>query len=265
MTAASRKSAARPAPAWVFRWRRLGSPLFPKLLALGITCALFAAAASFLKIRIDFHAPWMPEAASVIHAGVDPAGSVLATVAVENGPYPSRFDLADWQGFQALEKSAEYHPASRFSRYVPQFRELPESRIFPAVPLAESGRPVLPPLPAPPPQKPVGSVVTVPVLYPLSGISASGLPSKLPALGFPVDGELAAGTWRFLIRLRPDGTVLDAVSLAGGDEDGSDRTLRLISWLRTIRFPAAPAETAVRTAGVALGFINEPEYGDYPR
>lgn len=246
-------------PEWVFTWRPLGSPLFPKVFAIAVTAAGFA----FLlgSVRVGFRTPdrWAPNHGSVIHVGDDPAGLALARRARDGGPFPSRFEPAGMAEIQAMENEA--FDALRWTppAYRPELRPLPPSGLEGRrEPLANRGVRVFPELPAAPRAGVATAVEIAPVLDPLAGITRDDLPETLPPFD-GIDGKLTAETLLFLTRLRADGSVIDCVALAGGDKDNEDHLQRLGTWLRSLRFaPAKPEDPAVRWASVGIRFVNQP-------
>lgn len=250
---------------WVFRWSPLGTPWFPKLCALGLTTAVFALLLAAVRVEIRTPDRWVPQRASVIHVGGDPAGLALTRQAQEGGPFPSRFDPAEWTGFAPLENALEELTKWRPAEYHPQPRALPaDAGSSGPEPLAEPGALVFPER-APPPSAgtPAAAVRLVPVLDALAGIRQDELPDPLP--GFDgVELKPAAGSRLFLARLRPDGSVIDAVPLAGADKDNEEHIRRLGGWLRSLRFAATEAEET-RWITVGVRFINQAEnHADQP-
>lgn len=243
---------------WVFRWTPLGSPWFPKAFAVALSAAGFAFLLGSVRVAVRSSDPWTPRRASVIHVGNDPAGITLTRRAREGGPFPSRFDPGDWPGISSLEGAVFGTLRWKAPAYRPGLRELPapEARIDP-VPLSDRGTRVFPePRSTPPDAGPRGMVNVVPVLDALAGVSRRDLPDPLPPFA-GVNGELTAGTQLFLARLRPDGSMIDCVPLAGGDADNDDRLQRLGSWLRSLRFASDPAAAPVRWITVGVRFVNQ--------
>ena len=223
------------------------------MLAAGAFVFLVAS----IRIRVAAPTPWAARKAAVIHVADDAAGRALTQQAREGGPFPSRFDPADWEGRAALEN--EVMQAARWTPppYVPALRDLPKDST-PRISLAAKGSPVLPRRAAEKTAPPVsGNLRLSPVLYPLSGIAPAAMPGGLPPFTGAVDEKVTAEPWRFLLRLSPDGQVLDCVSLAGGDETGPSP---LQDWLRGVTFQADPAKPS-RWVSVGVGFTNQPAHG----
>lgn len=252
----SMKHKRREAPEWVFPWRGLRESLMPNLLAILLVGGVFAVFLSSVRIRVAAPVPWAARKAAVIQVLDDAEGRSLTLRAREGGPFPSRFDPAAWELASAIEQAAYQAARWRPPPYVPTLRDLPDEAELPR--LAEPGASVLPV--RQPTAKPVPLVekrVLKPALFPLSGLTAAEMPRELPPFDAEVAPEMAAESWRFLLRLNPAGGVLDCVSLTGGDEPGK---APLEAWLRRVSFPSAVADKS-RWIAVGLRFFNQPANG----
>jgi hypothetical protein len=249
-------------PEWIFRWRGSRQPFFPRLFALALVGGAFAFLVMMVKIRVDAPQKSSPRKASLIYLTDDAQGRALTLRAQQGGPFPSRFVLSQWDGLAELEKVAM--EAARFQPppYVPQLPDLPAERAVQPLELAARGEAFFPQRATAPAVIPdVGQWQLVPVLYPLAGVTAEALPEKLPPFGAVVDAGMSAVSWRFLVRLNPDGSVAECVSLEKGDEEGAPE---LEAWLRKIPFQPALA-TPFRWISVGIGFTNQPADGTHAR
>jgi len=241
-------------PDWVFPWRGRKKTFFPMLVAHVVAGAAFLVLLGTVHVKVISPKPMAPRKASLIYLADDSQGRALALRAQEGGPFPSRFEPSQWEGMAALE--AEAMAATRQSRpYVPQLRDLPkETRIAP-LELAAKGETVFPK------RQPVVRAVPaaakmklVPTIYPLSGIPAEAIPAELPAFTGVLDSAMTAASWRFLVRLNPQGGVAECVSLEKGGEAGA---LELETWLHGIQFRTT-SEKPFRWISVGIGFSNQP-------
>lgn len=249
-------------PEWIFRWRGSKQPLSPRLFALALVAGAFTFLISMVKIRVDAPQRSAPHQASVIYLADDAQGRALTLRAQEGGPFPSRFVLSQWAGFAELETSAM--EAARFQPqpYVPHLQDLPAERGALPLELAAKGVAFFPERVATPAVIPdLGMWKVVPVLYPLSGITAAALPKNLPPFDAVVDAAMSSASWRFLVRLNPDGSVAECVSLEKGGEAGAPELER---WLHKTQFPPEPA-TPFRWISVGVGFTNQATDGTNPR
>jgi len=245
-------------PEWVFRWRPLGSPVVPKLIALAVVGIAFVLLVTSVRIRVVLPEKMSPRRASLIYLGNDPQSRSLAMRAWEGGPFPSRFEPADWEGLAELEQqvmeAARYQPPP----YVPAIKDLPEENLVQPLVLAPLGEAFFPDRKASGIRPPdVSGLQLAPVLYPLSAIGAKALPAELPAFVGPVDGVMAAAPWRFLVSVNADGGVTACVSLEKGGEAAADA---LEAWLHQIRFKPQPGGPD-RWIALGIGFTNQPVNG----
>lgn len=244
-------------PDLVFRWRPIKSPWFPKLLAVAFAGVAFALLMT-VRIRVDVPEKSSPQRAAVIYLGDDAQSKALTLRAQEGGPFPAKFRLSQWEGLAELERRAM--DAARFQPgpYVPPMQELPAENQLQSLEFAAKGQAFFPTRsPASTDSPTPASLKLAPVLYPLAGISHETMPSGLPAFDAAVDGEVASSSWRFLVRLNPEGGVVECVSLEKGGEAG---VAELETWLHRIQFKPEPGNSS-RWIAVGIGFTNQPADG----
>lgn len=249
----ARKSAG--APELVFRWGASNTPLFPKLFAMVFVAAAFAFLIGSVRIRVTALEKSSLQKAAVIYLRDDPEGRALTLRAREGGPFPSRFEPTQWEGMAGLESAALDAVRFQPQPYVPALADLPAGNRVQPLELAAKGQSFFPKRspasgPAPEPAK----LKLAPALYSLSGISAATLPEALPPFEAPVAGAMPSASWRFLVRLNPDGGVAECVSLEKGGEAG---TPELEAWLHKIRFKPELGKP-FRWIAVGIGFTNQP-------
>jgi hypothetical protein len=242
--------------AWVFSWRPLGSPWFPKFVALAVTGTAFTLLVTTVRIRLAMPEKSSPRRASLIYLGNDPQSRALALRAREEGPFPSRFELSDWAELAGIERqamdAARYQPPA----YVPEIRDLPdENRVQPIL-LAPRGEAFYPQRKPTAPSTPDASGLRLtPVILALSSNAKGLLPEgKLPAFEAPVDDRFSSPSWRFLVCLNADGGVTECVSLGKGGEPTADT---LGTWLHQLRFKPEPGKPT-RWIALGVGFTNQP-------
>jgi hypothetical protein len=242
----------KEAPEWVFPWRPRGESYFPKLLALAFVTVVFTLFITSVKIQVTVPTPWAARKAAVILAANDADGRALTLRAREGGPFPSRFEPAEWGALKDLEKSAFADSRWTPPAYEPALRPLPEKSLELPL-LVDQDGPVLPKRKTPPAEAPPAQNHRLaPVIAPLSGIDRAAIPSQLPAFEGVIDADLTSETWRFLVRLGPAGNVEQCAALTGGDEKPQ---MLLAEWLRRVVFKedAKPA----RWISVAVSFSNQ--------
>lgn len=244
----------KEAPEWVFPWRRLGEAAIPKWFALLAVGGAFAFLVTSVRIRVTPPTPWAARKASVIQISDNAEGRALTQRAREGGPFPSRFEPAEWPEVAAMQEAAFGSARWTPPPYVPKLRDLPEKGVQPVSP-ATMGEAVLPKR-KPSTETAAAAVKTklAPVLRPLSGIATPAMPAKLPPFpGEVTDKMTAEPWWRFLLRLDASGNVLDCASLTGGNEADPQP---LEDWLRRIPFNPEPSKPA-RWIAVEVGFSNQ--------
>ena len=245
-------------PDWFFRWR----PRKPKWLP-GVIAVSFAgvALALLMTVRIRVVTPELssPRAAAVTYLRDDSQGRELSARAQEGGPFPARFYLTQWEGLAAMESSAMEAARVQPEAYVSPIRELPAANQLKSLELASKGKSFFPQrTPAMAAPMAVPKLKLAPALYPLAGISRESLPLDLPPFGGEVDSETSSSSWRFLVRLNPEGVVVECVSLV--EKVGETQVPELTAWLNQIQFKPEHGKP-FRWIAVGIGFINQPADG----
>ena len=245
---------------WTFRWRGLDGTPFPGLIAMIIVAAGFAFFAATVRIRVSAPQQWVERKASIIHLPTDGEGRMWALRAQEGGPFPAKFDPTEWA--KSLGADDLLTRATRLSTavYEPKLRELPSDDDIPSLAVVDKGRPVFPKRVSRSGAAPVEVPVRlVPLLYPLAGLSHEEMPKELPPFAEPVDALMASASWRFLVRLREDGSVSECTPLLN-DKGGEV----LAKWLRGVKFSPSAAKQA-EWIGIGVGFANQPANGSDAR
>lgn len=200
--------------------------------------------------------------ASLIYLDDDAEGRAWSLRAKEGGPFPSHFEPAQWQGLAELEAGAMEAVRYQPRPYVPAMEDLPRPNELESAGLAGKGEVFLPKREAASMLAPdLIQLKSVPMIYALSGISPKAVPANLPPFASLIDTEMAAISWRFLLKLDGAGTVSECVSLAKGGVPGGTS---LESWLSQVSFPAA-LDGKSRWIAVSVAFINEPIDGTEAR
>ncbi len=247
---------------WIFVWREVEPPVIPRLIALGFGIALFGFLIGAARVQVMTPAKTSTRKASLIYLRDDAQGRAWSLRAEEGGPFPSRFKPTQWQGLDELEigamEAVRYQPRP----YVPAMEDLPRPNELESSGLAAKGEMFLPKREAtvvPPPD--LIQLKPAPMIYALSGISPMAIPTDLPPFAPPIEAEMSAVSWRFLLRLDASGTVSECVSLAKGGVAGGTS---LESWLSQISFPSAQ-DGKSRWIAVSVAFINQPIDGTEAR
>jgi hypothetical protein len=255
-------SAVRPKPAGspelVFRWRPVKPQWLPKLIALafaGVALALLMT----VRIRVIAPEKTSPRRAALVYLRDDAEGRAMSLRAQEGGPFPARFQLSQWEGLTELEGNAMETARIQPEPYVSPIRELPAANQLQPLELAAKGESFFPQrAPASADAPAPANLKLAPSLYPLAGVSHETLPLDLPPFDGAVDAEMASSSWRFLVRLNPDGGVAECVSLV--EKVGEARAPELEVWLHRIQFKPEPGQP-FRWIAVGVGFTNQPADG----
>ena len=230
-------------PDLIFRWRPINPQWLPRLIALAFAAVALALLMT-LRIRVVAPEKSVPQRAAVIYLRDDALGRDLSLRAQEGGPFPARFRLAQWQGMAELESSAMETSRFQPAPYVSPIRELPAPNQLQPLELAAKGQSFFPPRATPATDAPAPPKLKLaPALYPLAGISQETLPRDLPPFDGVLDGEMSATSWRFLLRLNPDGGVAECVSLV--EKVGEARAPELEAWLHRIPFKPEDRKSVV--------------------
>jgi hypothetical protein len=244
----------------IYPWPGERRPFFPTLLAVILAGAALGFLILTVRIRLGGPEKIAPRHAAVIVPIDDAQGRVLSLRAQEGGPFPARFQLAQWEGMPLLEAEGLAKKTYRAPELTPTSLELPAGNNEPPTQrLAARGQaffpkhlpPSLPNLGLP---QELARPRIAPVIYPLSGIAQENFPRVLPAFSGTVDSAMESATWRFLVRLNAAGTVVECVSLAKGSEAG---TAELERWLREISFSPDSLQPS-RWISLGIGFTNTP-------
>jgi hypothetical protein len=249
-------------PLWVFQWRGRKMSMFPGVLATVLVCATFLLLVTVIRIRVVASEKSAPRKASVIWLRDDAEGRALSLRASEGGPFPSRFELSSWPGLAGLEAAVQEAMRFQLPPYVPALADLPAENWIQPLALAAKGERVFPKRTA----APVDSLnrpllKLAPALYALSGIAPDALPHDLPPFERTVDAAMTSGSWRFLVRLNPAGSVAECVSLEKGSDESAPA---LEAWLHQIQFQPETGKTS-RWIALGVGFTNQPADGTNAR
>ena len=252
------KSKLTSPPDLVFRWRPIKPQWLPRLIAVafaGVALALLMT----VRIRVETLGKSEPRRAAVIYLRDDAQGRHLSSRAQEGGPFPAKFQLSQWEGLAELERSAMEAARLQPEPYVSPIRDLPAENQLESLELAAKGESFFPQRsPALVDTSALPKLKLAPTLYPLAGISSESLPLDLPPFNGLVDGEMSSSSWRFLVRLNPEGGVVECVSLV--EEVGETRAAEMEEWLRRVQFKPKSGEP-FRWIAVGIGFLKQPADG----
>lgn len=240
----------------IFRWAEREGSLVFKMLIYGFVGLLFVFVFGVVKVGLEVGEVSLGRTGSVFFLEGSEGGMEWAVYAEEEGPFPLGMDLVGiGEEGVSLEGATGVFFAARDRDLGLRGIELEDGeralvmirkgeRFFPerveAEVRGEGG------------EEGLRDLDLVPILYPLSADAEGLIPEDLPDFDDAgLGGGVMAVGWRFLLRLRADGSVEQCVSLTGAEE--MDAGL-LEEWLMGVRFGAGDGD---RWISVGMGFRNE--------
>ena len=245
----------------IFNWQESESHFGFKVIAFVIVAIVFTGLFAIIDVRLE--APPTPsfQAASIIHFTDETLGQALTTVAEEEGPFPGRLEIAGADGLANLLTGGDSGVVGNWSDYeigLREFQEDPEIvtgslaqkglRHFPArvkiatvdLPFANSGDL----------REPAQADRTA-ILSAFDENSMEWMPDQVAEFQIPLKaGDVVSASLRFMIRLRPDGSVSDCIPLAGAADEGANE---VGAWLEGLRYKPGSGE---RWLGLRVELIN---------
>jgi hypothetical protein len=249
-------------PEFLFTWRDRSTSSWNLIGGVVIALVLFVLLLSTIRVRLATPARWIEHKAAVIQLTGEVDGRAWTLRALEGGPFPTRFDPTTWPASRQAEAAAIRSATLQRQPHDPQLLNFPAPPPLRLPTLAEKGERFFPkPTPQDRPEPAAKPWKTLPFIQPLAALPEGSLPESMPAFTGSIDAETAAESWRFLIRLRPDGGVAECLPLTGAGLPGGDS---LVAWLRSIKFSPALHATHPWLA-LAIGFTNQAADGPDPR
>lgn len=240
----------------IFNWRDSESHIGFKIIAVLSVALIFTVFFGLVDVRIK--PPLAPslESASVLHFADDELGRAWGLMAEENEPFPGRLEISGVGGIPAMDATADSDGVSGWSDYQVKLLRFQRTDGSPAGALARKGvryfpeRVKIQPTDAGTSEHPARTRRKA-ILTPFDGRAMGWMPDEVPDFETPADGgDLLSASWRFMLRLRPDGSVSDCVSLSGGGDAGLNEATE---WLEGLRFKSGDGE---RWLGLRVEFVN---------
>lgn len=244
----------------IFDWNKSESRRRDKLFAFIVVSLLFAAFVGLVELRLPvFHNTPGQGAELIRFVDNDMAQSWLLE-AEENGPFPGRLQVGEEGGEAILLDGGSL---DAWTDYRASVRPLPEEEKVGRVQITPKGNRVFPAIPSVSHDtvvdiSPPGEVRRIPILIPYDRSALEWLPDDVPDFALPSIVEIFPDSLRFAISLREDGSVSEAIPLAGGDFSANEALER---WLRGLRFKKGTGE---RWFGLRVEFVNRRENGPQP-
>lgn len=244
----------------IFDWNQSESRRRDKLFAFIVVAASFAGFAGLVELRLPvFHSTSGQGAELIRFADKDMARSWLLE-AEENGPFPGRLQVGEEGGETIFLDGGSL---DTWTDYRASMRPLPEKETVGRVQITPKGNRVFPAIPSASYDtvvdiSPPGEVRRIPILIPYDRGAIDWMPEDVPDFALPAVVEIAPDSLRFAMSLREDGSVSEAIPLAGGDNSAQEALER---WLRGLRFKKGTGE---RWFGLRVEFVNRREDGSQP-
>lgn len=244
----------------VYNWQTSESHVGFKIIAVLVVTIIFTIGFTF--VDIDMKPPKAPslESATVLHFADDDLGRAWMLVAEEGGPFPGRLEINGAGRLLDMDQMITSGGVSGWSSYDATLREFQSTVGTSSGLLAQKGQRYFPGRVKILDGNVDGNVKGVsdpvrstrkPILTPFDDQALGWMPEQVPDFEIPVNGgDLLSASWRFMLRLRPDGSVSDCVSLSGGGDAGLKETTE---WLKGLRFKSGGGE---RWLGLRVEFLN---------
>lgn len=244
----------------IFDWNKSESRRRDKLFAFIVVSLLSAAFAGLIELRLPVLRSISGQGAELIRfADKDMARSWLLE-AEENGPFPGRLQIGEEAGEAIFLDGGSL---DAWTDYRASMRPLPEEETVGRVQITPKGNRVFPAIPSVASDtmvdiSPLREVRRIPILIPYDRGAIEWMPEDVPDLALPAVVEIAPDSLRFAMSLREDGSVSEAIPLAGGEDSAQEALER---WLRGLRFKKGTGE---RWFGLRVEFVNRREDGSQP-
>lgn len=240
----------------VFRWQISESHVGFKVIAIVVVVIIFTVGFGTLDVHLRPLASPSLESAMILQFNDDDLGRMLTLIAEEKGPFPGRLEINGAGNLPEMDQGMGFVGVSGWSSYSATLRDFQSTVGDSSDFLVEKGRRYFPQRVKIIDEKLEfgGDAVQStrkPIITPFDDEAMSLMPELVPDFEIPVNGgDLLSASWRFMLRLRPDGSVSDCVSLSGGDDAGLEETTE---WLKGLRFKPGEGE---RWLGLRVEFLN---------
>jgi len=246
----------------IFSWQKSGVNFGFKVIAFLIVAIVFTGLFGLVDVRLEPPPTPAFESAAVLHFADEDLRRAWTLKAEEAGPFPGRLEISGSSGIPNMQGDGSSTELSVWSTYDISLREFHEGAEAPSGSLAKKGLRYFPQrvrVNVAEAEIKEGDVAQDPprstrkaILTPFDAGALGWMPELVPDFEIPVEGgDLTSASWRFMLRLRPDGSVSDCVSLGGLGEAGTDQ---MRAWLEKLRFKPGEGE---RWLGLRVELINK--------
>ena len=246
----------------IFKWTNSDSHRGYKILAFIVVALIFTIFIGSVKLKSGSPLKDAGRSASVIQFQPGELGRYWSLRAEEEGPFPGRLigrgddSIFDLTGLSEADQKVEWTPylgvLTPIQASVGTFKEV-----------SEDNKKYLPD--RSPNESKLNSELndsfvskTIPILIPFDARSKGWMPESLPEYKAKLGENAVPASWRFVLSLRPDGSVDQCLTLNGEAEPSLDS---MLDWLKQVRFRAGSSE---RWLGLRVEFVNRYTYGSKP-
>ena len=246
----------------IFHWQDAEGSFGVKVFAFVLVAIVFTGFFGLIDVRLK--APLTPnfQSATVIHFADEEMARAWTLMAEEAGPFPGRLKIdglagaldmqanglstgdKEWSGYDISLRGFQEDPGQILGSLAPKGQRVFPERVKIRSEEEQISRETLKEKPLVVPRKAI--------LTPFDSDAMKWIVDPMPDFEVPVDGaEVPPASLRFMLRLRPDGSVQDCISLGGIGEAGSDK---ISAWLGDLKFKPAAGE---RWLGLRVELINK--------
>ncbi len=239
----------------IFKWTNSDSHPGYKILALIVVALLYAFFLGAISVKSGSPRRETRQNASVIHFPSGELGRYWRLKAEEEGPFPGRLMVSGEEKTSNLAGLNESGQKGDWTYYEVKLTPVQMNVGTSSEELSEKGRKYLPDRTPdanqlnPELDEPIISE-SIPILIPYDVRSKGWMPESLPEYESKLNENAVPATWRFILSLRPDGSVDQCLSLNGEGEPGLDA---MLDWLKQVRFQNGAGE---RWLGLRVEFVN---------
>lgn len=240
----------------IFEWHKRDIHAARQIVPFILVLAAFGFCFSIFEFGFEVPRDISIKSASVTYLLDDDIGRRWQLVAEEDGPFPGRLDIDDQSGLLNSGTILGQQGEELWSKHRIELKTLPEEDVGIKDRIAAKGVRYFPSHGKSATEVPgevelVEGLELYPSLIPFEEQSVKWIPESLPPFPVKIEEGTLTSAWRFVLNLRPDGTVAQCFSLSGGREKSLDEMAR---YLEGLKFQAADEES--RWIGLRVEFLN---------
>lgn len=244
----------------IFGWSSSESHRGHKLLAIMLVTGVFTILLGSVNVRFGTERAGAVIGSSVLQFKNDELGTYWRMRAEEEGPFPGRMELLgdnSLPNFHGLSAEIEEGEWTTYQMELSSLQSIVGINGSNPVNEVENFLPELEPLSSASVENIDSTRIAIaePILIPFDEGSLKWMPDMLPDFSSGLLENAIPATWRFLVRLSPDGNVDQCISLSGTDGPSLGE---MTGWLKSVHFKEGVGE---RWLGLRVEFINRYKNG----